>query len=396
MIAALALLATTAPIRVLEMVEDSPYFVVQAYIKAPDMTEREAAAWQVLGRVLLQGTVEYTPQVIRDYGSQAGMSPSVTVMPDFMRLQIVLPKGGLKLAGDLVFAILTRPALRDEDVAKVIADLSKAEKTAWASALTGIDYRYDRLRQGDVKNLWIRTVRPENLNFVVGGGFDPGAGEQEIQSRFENWSAPRDTGSPRFDSPAKPVTSFDGPISTFVLAGRTMTPASPSGAAKLLSVFGLGVGKTSAMHRVLREQLGLSYLQAAMLWPTKQGWTPNLVMVRKTESDEAKYATTMKDALSKDIESWNADTLKRAQALAAAAFSRNLENSPFWLSPDGPMTQSLFDRCAWRGYLEMAGSGALRESVLVGAMQNVDIDQLKAAAKSLLDECNVGWVPGRP
>jgi len=32
---------------------------------------------------------------------------------------------------------------------------------------------------------------------------------------------------------------------------------------------------------------------------------------------------------------------------------------------------------------------------MVGAMKNVDLEQLQAAAKELLEECNVGWVPGR-
>ncbi len=398
MIAALALFAATSmPVRVLEMVEDSPYIVVQTYIKAPaKMGERETAAWHVLGRVLLEGTIEYTPQTLRDYGSQAGVVPSVTVMPDFMRLQIVLPKSGLSLAGDLTFAILTRTALREEDIAKAIVALSGEERTAWVTAMSGIDVRYDRLRQGDVRHVWTRAIRAENLNFVVAGGIDSGAGKQELETRFERWVAPRDPGALRADLPATPKIAHLGPVSTFILSGKTMTPASTASAAKLVAVFALGVGKESSMHRALRESRGLSYLQSAVLWPTSAGWTPNFTMVRRTTADEAKYATEMRDALTKDIEGWSDATLKRAQAMAEAAFSRNFTISPIWLSQSGPMSTTLFDRCAWRGYLEMVGSGALREEVMVGAMKNVDLDQLKEQAKVLLDECNVGWLPGRP
>ncbi len=63
--------AATAEIEVTELREPSPYVVVQAYLKAPEMTERETAAWQVLGAVLLQGTIEYTPQTIRKFGSRS-------------------------------------------------------------------------------------------------------------------------------------------------------------------------------------------------------------------------------------------------------------------------------------------------------------------------------------
>ena len=396
MIAALLLSAANAPVRVLEMVEPGPLVVVQASLKAPEnMTEREAAAWQVLGRVLLQGTVEYTPQVLRNYGGQAGVPPSVTVMPDFLRVQIVLPRSGLALAGDLVFAVLTRPILREDDIALVKAELQSAEHSAWISALAGLDFRYDRIREGDVRNVWTRALRPENLSFVVGGGFDPGAGKAEIEKRFERWIAPRDPGPPRVDGPARPKISYSEPVSTFMLTARTMTPASAASAAKLLSVFALGVGQEASMHRVLRESLGLSYLQSAVLWPTNKGWTPSFLMVRKTENEEAKYASEMKAALLADVEKWQDHDLVRAKAIAEAAFTRNLSSSPIWLGPDGPMTQSLFDRCAWRGYLEMVGSGALREQVMVGAMKNVDLEQLQAAAKELLEECNVGWVPGR-
>ncbi len=397
MITALALYAAVAPVRVLEMVEAGPYVVVQAYVKSPaKMGERESAAWQVLGRVLLQGTIEYTPQTLRDYGSQAGVPPSVTVMPDFLRLQIVLPKSGLSLAGDLTFAILTRPALREEDIAAAIVELSTEERSAWVTAMTGTDFRYDRLRAGDVKHVWTRAMRPENINFVVGGGFDSGAGKQELETRFERWTPVRDPGPLRADGAASPKIAHLGPVSTFILSGRTMTPASTASAAKLVAVFALGIGKESSMHLALREKLGLSYLQSAVLWPTNVGWTPSFAMVRRTSADEGKYATEMRDALLKDIEGWNEASLLRAQAMAEAAFSRNFSISPIWLGPSGPMTTTLFDRCAWRGYLEMVGSGALREEVMVGAMKNVDLDQLKEQAKLLLEECNVGWLPGRP
>ena len=387
--------AATAEIKVTELREPSPFVVVQAYLKAPEMTERETAAWQVLGKVLLQGTIEYSSNTIRKFGSQAGVPPKIVTMPDYLRLQIVLPKSGLSLAGDFVFAILTRPALRDQDVALAIEQLKAEESKPWIAAMTGVSYRYDRLRKGDVRRIWERALRPENLSFVVGGGIEPGQGKEELASRFERWSPVRDIGSPRPNSPARPLLSVAGPVSTFMITGQPLTPASSSSAARLLAVFALGVGKQGALHRVLREEMGLSYLQQAVLWPTNKGWSPRLFMVRKTEDGEAKYAAIMRDALLKDIESWDEGTVLRAQAMAKAAFTRNLAGSPIWLDHEGPMAQSLADRCAWRGYLEMVGSGALREEVLLGAMQNVDLDQLKEQATAYLDQANIGWLPGR-
>lgn len=391
-------LATAAEIEVIELLEPGPYVVVQAYLKAPEMTERETAAWQVLGKLLLEGTIEYTPQTIREYGSQAGVPPKVVTMPDYLRLQIVMPKSksGLSLAGEFVYAILTRPALREQDIVRAIEQLQAEEPPPWIAAMNGLEYRYDRLRQGDVRRIWERALRPENLSFVVGGGIEAGAGKEELMGRFERWNPVRDVGPPRVDPPARPRLSVQGEVSTFMLTGRTLTPASESSAARLLAVFALGVGKDGSMTRVLREELGLSYLQGAVLWPTKDGWSPRLFMVRKTENGDAKYAAVMRDSLLKDIEGWDEGTVLRAQAMAEAAFTRDLAGSPIWLDHEGPMAQSLADRCAWRGYLEMVGSGALREEVLVGAMRNVDLDQLKEQASAFIKQANMGWLPGRP
>ncbi|HXH61576.1 MAG TPA: hypothetical protein VNI20_09475 [Fimbriimonadaceae bacterium] len=387
-----------SPVRVLELVEPSaPYIVVQANIKAPaQMSAREATAWQVLGRLLLLGTVEYTPFTIRDYGSQAGIPPSVTVMPDFMRLELVVPKGGLSLAGQFLYAMLTRPGLREEDIEKVMSQLESEEQSAWVSALVGIDYTYDKLRQGDVQRLWEHTFRPANINIVVGGVFDPGAAKKEMDYRFSAWKPNPDPGPLRFDTGPSPRLSVPGGVSAFYLQAKSMTPASQLSAARLLSVFALGVGRDSSMTRVLRNKLGLSYLQGAVLWPTRDGWRPTFLMVRKTENGEAKYSTQMKEALGEDVKTWTDETLVRAKAMARAAFERTLPDSPIWLGPNGPMGRSLSDHCAWRGYLEMVGSGSLREETMLSAMDNVDLDQLKEAATQTLDESNVGWLPGRP
>ena len=381
--------------KVLELIEDSPYVVVQAYLKAPEMSARESASWQILGRVLLQGTEQFTPQSLRRYASQAGFAPQVWTMPDYMRVQIVLPRAGLTLAVSLMYSILITPSLDEDDVSETIKVLEMEQDRPWIASMTGISYDYGAVRKGDVARVWRRTVRPQNINFVVGGGIPPGAGKAEIELQFARFKPPRDVGLLLVDGPPTPLLSLAGGVSTFSLVGRTMTPASVASAAKLLAVFALGVGKDASMHRVLREDLGLSYMQTAVLWPTAKGWTPYLIMVRKSENEEARLVTVMKEALMKDIDGWSMGTVSRAKAMARAAFTRRLVSSPIWLDETGPMSQSLIDRCAWRGYLEMVGSGALREELLLGAMENVDLDQLKEQATALLEESNAGWLPGR-
>ena len=397
MISALALVAVLQQpqFEVLEMPEQSQYVVVQAYVKAPEMSAREAAAWQVLGNTLLKGTSQFTAQSLRQYGAQAGIPPSVATMPDFMRIQIVLPKAGLSLAVQLLYSVMSAPTLKDEDLAETIESLTLEEPSPWISAMVGLSYDYSAIRKGDVERIWQRAFRPENISFVVGGGITPGTGQKEIDTRFSRLKVVRDPGTLIADGRPSPVLSTAGEVSTFSLIGRTITPASVASAAKLLAVYALGVGKDSAMHRVIRDDLGLSYMQTAILWPTAEGWSPYLIMVRKSENEEAKFATDMKDALMKDVETWTDGTVSRAQAMARASFTRRLISSPVWLDSSGPMSQSLIDRCSWRGYLEMVGSGALREELLVDAMENVDLDQLKEQAVALLEESNAGWLPGR-
>lgn len=394
--ALLLIAAQAAPVKVIEVIEPSQFVVVQAFVKAPASTERVAASWQVLGRVLLMGTEGYTGSTIREYGSQAGIPPQIITMPDYMRIQFVLPKEGLSLAGDLLFSIMTRPAFREQDISKVIADLQAEEQQSWTPALEGVEYHYDQIRKGDVERVWKLAMRPENLTFIVGGNIVAGTGINELTTRFEKWSRDRSARSIVGDRVAMPAITVAGSTSVFLLQGKVMKPDTSMSAAKLLSIFALGVGKDATMFRVLREDLGLSYFQGAVLWPSSEGWIPKFLMVRKSEPDEGKYAVQMKEAMLADIENWDRGTLQRAMAMATAAFTRPMETSPIWLDSRGAMSQTLIDRCAWRGYLEMIGTGPLRTGLLLGAMSNVDLDQIKEQAREVIDHSNVGWIPGSP
>lgn len=393
----LALTQKSSSPKVFELIEPSETVVIQAYVKAPELTARDRAAWFVLGRSLLKGTWDFTAQKLRDYGSQAGTKPEVVVMPDFMRIQVVVPNDALSLGGDLVLSLLNRPSLTDEDVTAAIDEAKDDRRPPWIEAIDPYNKDFDKLSVNDVRILWTRAFQPSNLSFVVGGRIKQGEGTAEIAKRMAQWK-PQRVVRARADIPPRPLVATGSSVSIHYLSGAPFSFSTPNTAARLLAVFALGVGKDATLWREVRERLALSYLQFVLLWPTVEGWVPTFVVARSAEGGEKEgsVSTTIRDALITDIDHWNEESLLRAQAMAEAAFVRNLSSSPIWLDSDGPMTGSLVDRCAWRGYLELVGSGTLDEKTLLSAMTNVDVEQLKVAAKSLLDECRVGWIPGTP
>ncbi len=368
--------------------------VVQAFVPAPEMGARDAAAWRVLGRVLLLGTREFSRDQVMRYGSQAGLAPVVVTMPDFMRVEFVAPKGGLSVAGELLEAVVKRPILPELDIRESTARLLGTHRQAWSEALWPVVPAWESVRVEDVRSLYARAFRPERVTFAVGGAIKPGEGIAEMAKRFVKWSVQRPPRA-RYDLPVKPMPAREEPVSTFELRGEAVNPATPNGSATMLATFALGVGKEGAMFRVLREQMGLSYRQEALLWPSATGWVPRLMVARRARPDEAGTVGAMREALLADVAKWDENARVRALAMAEASVLRQMPLNPFWLDAGGPMGDNLSDRTAWRGYLTMVGSGAVDERLLLDSMRNVTLEQMQAAAKSLLEGASATVVAGK-
>lgn len=388
------LIAAAAPTVVEVPDPGSSVVLVQTYVAAGKLGDRDTAAWRVIGETLFEGTEDFTRDRILAFGSQAGVAPKVVTMPDFMRIQFVAPRGGLDVASQLLESVLRQATLRDAPIIEAIERLERDDLDSWRSALNSVEPAWKKVRPVDVRNLYARTFRPERMTFVFGGAITAGQGHAQTAKRFPDTGWPR---VPRFvpDGPIKPRAYHPNPLTTFELRGRVFGPTDGEAAARIVAVFALGVGKGSAMHKALRDEQGFSYRQESVLYPTSIGWQPRLLAVHRVREGDAEALGSVRDALLKQVSAWAEPDLLRARNMAQSALAGTVPFSAFWLDDSGPMSGNLEDRCAWRGFLAMCGAGEKSESALGTSLALVSLEQMRAAAQEMLSSANGSVILGR-
>lgn len=389
-------LAKHAPIQVIEVPRPSAQGIaIEAYIKAPEpFNEREEAAWQLLEIALLKGTTEFSGEQLMFYGSQGGSLPRCQAMPDWMRIRMTAPADDVELAGTLIESVLTHADLGDDALQRIRPGLEATTKEPWLHALRPSQPRFSALRNRDVRELYARVFRPENIRLVASGAFQPGEAQKALTDRFATWDPKKVTRSAWTDT--RQVSTRPGPITSFEFTGPILKPAEGTTPARILAVLALGVGKESAMYKVLRTDLRLSYRQDALLWPTSKGWQPRLIMLKTFQPDDLELAAKIRDALTKNIETWAQPQLERALALADSSLMRGLPYSPFWLSAYGPELRDPDFAATWAGYNALIAGPWSTPEILLLSLTNVTVDELKAQALALLEQSNVQLIRGTP
>jgi hypothetical protein len=367
--------------------------VLQAIVPAAGLSGKDRAALAILGEALLDGTQEYTRNQFYQYGSTAGFPPLVEVLPDHLRIQIVLPKDGLGVACGLMESIVRRPSLRDEDVLRRLRRRTSVTPSIWAQALDPTQPDFSRVKPADVRELHLRLFRPEHVQFAVGGGFGAGAGEKALRTAFEGWQ-PKRVPKPAPDPPARPLWLRRPLVATFELRTDPIKLTDSRLPAMLLAAFALGVGKDGSMHRVLRDGNAWTYRQEAILWPTLQGWQIRLLFAQASADGQQGLPEAARKALYADMSTWTEDSRTRALAMAEASLSRNLEVSPFWSGPSGPLPAGSVGATYWVAYSALLGQPTFSQAGLLEAIRSVTLDELKGAAGEMLTEAKVVIVYG--
>lgn len=383
-----------SPLKLVEApIPTSDIVVLQAIVPAAGLSGKDRAALAILGDALLDGTQEYTRNQFFLYGSTAGRPPEVEVLPDHLRIQIVLPKDGLGVAAGLLESLVRRPSLRDEDIVRRLQRRTAVPPSLWAQALDPTQPDFARVKPADVRELHQRLFRPEHIQFAVGGGFAAGAGEKALRTVFEGWQ-PRRVPKPAPDPPAKPLWLRRPLVATFELRSDPIKLSDTRLPAMILAAFALGVGKDASMHRVLRDANAWTYRQEAILWPTLDGWQVRLILAQASADGQQGLPEAVRKALTSDMTSWTEESRTRAIAMAEAALSRSLEISPFWAGPRGPLPAGAIGGTYWAAYSALLGAPTFAPSGLLEAIRSVTLDELKGAAGELLTEAKVVIVYG--
>lgn len=397
MIYALAAFAGVAisPVRIVESPQpEAKVVVVQAFVKGGPRATEYYAAWRLLGVMLLDGTDMYTPADLMRYGSLAGIAPRVEIYPDFMTLTLVAPEGRLELAASLMTSLLTEPSLEQGRFVELVREFEGHAPSPWQAALAPFSRPYGAVKYRDVVEAHAWAFRPENVVISVGGRIEPGSAMRAFGERMGSWSPGRKP--PRYGSgvSSKPLSALTAPAAAYDFVGPPVTSA--DGVARsLLAVTALGVGRGSALHRVVRESEGVSYAQEALLWPTADGLRPRLLLLHTPPEVDADLPAKVVAWLKADVGRWQAADRERALAVARAALTRPDGWQPIPLPLAGIADRRLAFQVCWRGYASLCGWQGADFDALIEAMDQVGEADLRTTATEILDQAIVRMVPGR-
>lgn len=367
MIAALALVGVVLPRLVVVEEPAAQQVIVQAWV--PAEADDAGPEWALLGRCLLDGTKSHTRAELMAFGSQAGTSPQVSILPDLIRVEVAAPAKGLGVAMSLLASVVREPLLDAEDVR---ARRGGARGEPWSAALWPAGASATDASIRTLREIHGRSFRPERIVVAVGGAVTKDEASRTLEEAFGDWRpsrfpAPlRRSGGPEM-SKSSGVVEWHGPPSRL----------SKEDAAVYLASVALGAGKGGALHRVLRERHGLTYRQEALWWPTRTGWRLRILVARQGDWPEGFEARA---ALLEDVAKWDEAVLARALGAGSGGLTGTFLPGPIWIDGSGPIGPGLSDRLALAGYRALVGGDPMDAADLA----TVDLAALRAAGSRLV------------
>lgn len=355
---------------------------------------REAAAWRVLPYMLMRESKEFTRSQLLMYGSQGGYQPVAYGTGDLIMVQIVMPPDGFEVGGELIESILMRPAMRLEHLTEAIKAAGSDKKDAWGEALDPIRPPYEKISLNLVKDLHALSFAPQRISLTVTGPVEANAVTEYFSTVFKTQLSARRSPA-QFDLEAPELQFHDVPMRTYEVQGDPIKMTEAGSGAKLLAMHGLGAGKSSSVYRILREKNRWSYRQEAFLWPSAQGWTPRIMMIRQeTEADE-ELLLPMIDSLLVDVESWTESDLARIKTLAKAWFDGQPVDGVIWIGAQGPLGGGARQEGLLSAYTQSVFGSVWSRERLWQMMRDTNLDDLKSAAKQILTTGKTRMIPGQ-
>lgn len=383
MISVMALTCLLAPdVKVVELPADSAQTIqVRALIQAPTLNSREDAALRVLAATLETGTRALTRGQI--LGALSGVEPlRIEVHENMLIIRFSVPKDAVGSASLVLDAMLREPDLEAASVNDALDGVMSVSSDLWARGLSPIERPFQKVKIGDVQDVFRRVFRQENVTIVYAGALAAGSGIADASDRFASWR-PKPALPPRGDVEPKRLLKWGEPATVLELASGPFKPDAEDAPARTLAMFALGVGKGSALFKSFREAHQWSYRQEAILWPVAGGWMQRVVWAEKPSGELGTRFAEARAALRKEIEGWTDKDFRRAVAMFDAVFERGFEFSPFWLG-NGPIQG---DALKVELTLLFAAWGIPKPdtSAFQTRVKSVTLDQLRAAALSFVE-----------
>lgn len=380
----------STPVPVVEMpVRDSNVIVLQAWFRTPSADRAEIAGLRVLGETMLRGTAQYTEKQFAETATQAGIAPDSIVGDGWIRLQIAVPKGELDLGVGLLESVVTAPSLESRTIQAVTKRLRSNSRSLWQFVIDPLIIDYSTISVNEVRSIYTKFIRPENAQFAVGGavgGAHPA--KPKLDDRFKFWKA-KTVVSRIPMPPAEVVKRIPTKASLIQLISSPIFHTSRADYAKLVAASAMGVGKSSTVYRILREELGLTYLQRLILVPTAKGYLPKIVFATAGKLTQNEDLFQTKEKLSKDIESWSDLSLEIAKSMLLQSIDGTNPATPFWFSDAEPLGEDVASQLAFDAYAALIDQSGLFRAAMKAGIAKVDLEEMRLAGKNLLRDCKV-------
>lgn len=384
-LAALAYGVMVQSSHVLEMPDPTAEVVtIQAVVKLPELSWKQRNLLKVVAGTMGGDTTTYSRNQIADLAARVGQRLRVTVMEDHLRVSYQVLAPDFKNGIAMVASVLRESTPKEEELQSSIENLQFRQLGFWAEALDGMAFDTPRYTARELDDLKTLVFRPENTTVAISGKFEPGQATArwgELEFFWKPKPIPRPD---RDNSPSKSLTKLDGSLSVIELRGPAFSAKDAAFPTRLLTLFALGTGKGASLFRIAREKLGWSYRQESVLWPTRDGFAPRLIVAQSQADEIDKRAETLRTELLEDVKGWTEDDRKRALGMAEMTLMRNAEVSPLYFLPNRPLTNYFEDAAFLNAYWQMKAGEPWNPAGLFGRMTFVSLEDLKASAQEML------------
>ncbi len=363
---------------------------IQALVQLPTLGAKDRAKLEIIARAIPKQTQDY-PR--RDILIVTGGQPvRCELTQDVLRICVRVQPDNVKAGLSLLESLAHKATLTQENLDAAI--LEEDKPNYWKSGLITELLPPVKLRQEEALSLYHRVVRPERLLLAVGGKIVPGQAQDLWEKRLESWNPGREPKGYFDESVAQERNTNATGITTVDFVGSKVLSTDAALSTEILAMFALGSGKGASLFRVVRERHGWSYRQEAILFPTKDGWTPHLLFATLPSDDLTQRTTKIREELIDDVKNMKQSDLARAMGMASAVLMRNVEFSPLYVFGSRPAGNSLEDQTFLSGYWMLKTGKAWNPSELLDSMKHVSLDDLKEKATSILESTSVHILPG--
>ncbi|MFM9873313.1 MAG: hypothetical protein ACKVQS_07600 [Fimbriimonadaceae bacterium] len=369
---------------------------IHAYLWRDKNYVKEEQAWRLICSVIGTNSLTYNASEVGFFGGSAGIRPRVVSSPDFLRVEVVSSPEKWKESLALAASLVAQPNWRSNQWEEKEKVLAGTVLDSWSESLWPMPDFKEKLLEDEAANAHSRILDRMGLRVIVEGSVGIGEARQELEKVARLWSVPEYRVLSRFSEETKLPMTQNLAVTTYEMSGKPIRIGEKGSAAQFLAAVALGVGKGSTLWETIREREGLAYRTEAVFWPTRGGFVPRLLMLRRAEAGELQYSANMISGLEKAIESYDMIGLVRAKVMAEQILLHPNAFASVYVDSENTLFGLPDDDLRWRGLLNGMGLPSVPLTRWVEMLNEVGEEEFQAAAKDMVDTASFRVTQGVP